>query len=200
MNRCGLRRYPYPTSREAKALMRPGKGGEKVQEALRQRQLQQMKEQLPRLDAMIARAKAERPKDVRRFQTWKRQLIRHLRKEGIDVPNATVFEVTADHRKKVVEYIQSRPEGKRGPWGEFAKAVGVSGTNLGIVVRAMLQDGTISEPAGKGSMVYVVVPAKGRAKAKRLYQQQRQSAEGSPKGRAPVSLEGRSEAKAPKAA
>ena len=71
------------------------------------------------------------------------------------------------YRKNVIEYINPQPQGKRGPWSEFAKFVGVSGTNLGAVVRDMLKGGTISEPAGKGSMTYVVVPPKGRAAAKR---------------------------------
>jgi hypothetical protein len=115
-------------------------------------------------------------------------------------PGRKEFEVTDEHRQQVVEYIKSQPEGKRGPWGEFAKAVGVSGSNLGVVVRAMLQDGTISEPAGKGSMVYTVVPnnKKAREAAIKLYEEQRQEGD-SPKGRAPVSLEERRRAKARKA-
>ncbi len=204
-------------------------------EALRQRQLLQMKEQLPRLDAMIARAKVERPQDVKRFKTWKRQLTKRLREEGIEVPEETKvkdcvaagkahrwvirgktgtcrdceatrtfekkpFEVTAEHRKKVIEYIKTQPEGKRGPWGHFARYVGVTGTQLGHVVRAMLQDGTISEPAGKGSMVYTVVPRsrKARGAAIKLYEEQRQAEADSPK--APVSLEARRDVKARKAA
>ncbi|MCH8950055.1 MAG: hypothetical protein IIB87_06740, partial [Chloroflexi bacterium] len=167
-----------------------------MEETLRQRQLGQMKEQLPRLDAMISEATTAN--DLGRFQTWKRQLIRTLRKEGINVPKTPTknkcehkrwlltgkiqtcrscgfkrpqsgsqeFKVTADYRKKVIGYIKAQPEGKRGPWPEFAKAVGVSGTNLGAVVRDMLKAGTISEPDGKGSMIYIVVPAKDRAAAK----------------------------------
>ena len=212
MRKCGMRRYPYPTSEEANKLLgKDQKGGEKMEETLRQRQLGQMKEQLPRLDAMISEATTAN--DLGRFQTWKRQLIRTLRKEGIKVPKTPTknkcehrrwlltgktqtcktcgfkrpqserqaFEVTAEHRKKVIGYIKAQPEGKRGSWPEFATAIGVSGTNLGVIVRDMLKAGTISEPDGKGSMVYRVIPAKGRAAAAKLYTEQR--AEGSPKGR-----------------
>ena len=157
------------------------KGGEEVSKALMQRQLNQLKERISRLDAMIQQAKT--PKEDRRFRTWKRQLISTLEKGGISMTKAEMkigFKVTPAHRTKVKAYIKAQPEGKRGPWPEFAKAVGVSGTNLGAVVRDMLKAGTISEPAGKGSMIYVVVPVKGRAAAKKLYIQQRK-ADDSPK-------------------
>lgn len=185
-------------------------GGDEASKALMQQQLKQLQGQLSRLDAMIAEATTAN--DLGRFQTWKRQLIRTLRKEGIKVPKTPTqnkcehkrwlltgkietcrncgfkrpqsgsqeFKVTADNRKKVIAYIKAQPEGKRGPWPEFAKAVGVSGTNLGAVVRDLLKSGTISEPDGKGSMIYVVVPVKGRAAAKKLYTQQRK-ADDSPK-------------------
>ena len=106
------------------------------------------------------------------------------------------FNVKDEHKKLVIDYIKAQPEGKRGAWSEFAHFVGISGGNLGKVVTAMLEDGTITEPGGKGSMVYQVVVAKGRAAAKKLYAEQRKVEEGSPKGRAPVSLEERREAKA----
>ena len=112
-----------------------------------------------------------------------------------------VFAVTTEHRNAVLDYIKSQSKGKCGPWSEFAKSVGVSSSNLGVVVRAMLEDGTISEPAGKGSITYIVVPnnKKAREAAIKLYAERRQ-AEDSPKVRAPVSLEERREAKARKAA
>ena len=93
-----------------------------------------------------------------------------------------VFEVTSEHRNAVLDYIRAQSQGKCVPWSEFAKSVGVSSSNLGVVVRAMLKDGTISEPAGKGSITYIVVPnnKKAREAAIKLYAERRQ-AEDSPK-------------------
>ena len=148
------------------------KGGDKAK-GLMQQQLSQLRDQVAQLDKMIQRAKT--PKEVKRFRTWKRQLNRTLRKAG----QMAEFKVTPAHRKGVIDYIKGQPDGKRGPWLEFARAVGVSATDLGTVVREMLNAGTISEPSGKGSMVYVVIPVNGRGAAKTLYIEQR--AEDSPK-------------------
>ena len=155
------------------------KGGDEAK-VLMQRQLGQLKERISRLDEMIQRAKT--PKEDKRFRTWKRQLVNTIEQGGIKLTKAEKaigFKVTPAHRKSVIEYIKGQPDGKRGPWSEFSKAVGVSATNLGEIVRDMLKAGTISEPKGKGSMVYVVIPVNGRVAAKTLYIEQR--AEDSPK-------------------